>query len=464
MHPPQYLYSWVFVDSLGSRILVVVESLTDAERLRAGQLVKKQLGGKGRRGRQKSIRDTDIPYVPEEGVMVEADDDRRDSSIILTRNKVKHVTNGNNDGQSFGQIPWRAITFAMCLPKLTLKWTSQTELIVALHLTNIKVSTLIAPSMILRECGGPKGLRKCLVTGSTAVAEIKTPHQKKLAGDAQKRDYLDFKTHVFTDSRMFINLSVGQIHCDHFVEGDIPVIMKSTNIALDSSAVDADDFGDAGFPPFLLIKTTKFVVDPSFAPIYDTIEVSAAGVVVAAAHIYWLSVQVAVTPLAVNVEVLVVEQLMAFVEKEMALLQASSPIQKGRLQGGGDREDDGVVASPHDVNDEGFAPPIQSRSYDRLMAKSLSSHQDHHAQSMKRKVNHSMEMRRSGHPSSQTLRRCAQRLFESRSSFLFVPSAPYVSHWLILPTPRLAIIRTVYYCGLVRYIDSTCLRNVMKCQ
>lgn len=346
------LYAFLTVDSRGSRILTVTESRRLVERLKAGQVVwnVRRLAGKesteqlkdGEGGRRRSSlrqsprkqKPTGVGSLPIEHedvrLVQKGEEGKSKTGYKLRVVKAKEKT-------KYAQIPWLGISFQFVLPKITLTWTTQSDVILALHLSSIKLSSFVTPTRLARLSGGATALEKILISGSsnhhrsgdgdrrksaaywwnrssgllserkpvlekarrgssslidwsTAKIEVRVPDQTMIPlrgatkeeqraaerewklrewarnRKIQQRRYLDLKTEIFTNSEVRMDLSVGAIHCDHFVEGDVPVILKSTNGA---GANEEDDF----VAPFFSLHITKSVVDPTFAPIYDDIEV-----------------------------------------------------------------------------------------------------------------------------------------------------------------------------------------------
>lgn len=324
-------YAFLTVDSRGSRILTVTESRRLVERLKAGQVI----WNPRRTGKEYS------EDVKSEGVLSPEDKRKPLNSIKQRRNgdDLRFITERGKSERQYKvcavrqqddmksvQLPWLGISFQFVIPKITLTWTTQSEVILALHLSGIRLSSFIAPTRLARLSGGAAALENILISGSSnhhhhkhsdgerrsgywwsrgveqkggpldrqtstpawnlpkvkiredknslqpsAIASREQQHaverELKLREWAKHRKYqdkryLDLETEMFTNSEVRIEFSIGAIHCDHFVEGDVPVILKSTN--------SGDEMSVA---PFFYVHVTKSVVDPTFAPIYDGIEV-----------------------------------------------------------------------------------------------------------------------------------------------------------------------------------------------
>lgn len=253
------------------------------------------------------------------------------------------------------QLPWLGVNIEFLLPKITVTWTSQSDVILALHLSTVKLEAFAAPTRFSRRWQGLWNLRNLLKKGSKNVSFdflVPAPTSKpKRAGanrdsgpslyspnpppflweqplplepgsrtalgspryravvarlppdtsqlnaqgirhpntndkkqtvikndinnaelDAEKRErnrrFSDFETQTFANSQIRMELTLGGIHCDHYVEGDIPVILKST-----TNPTTVGNKSDA--TPFFLLKMVKRVVDPTFAPIFDDVTVRA---------------------------------------------------------------------------------------------------------------------------------------------------------------------------------------------
>eukprot|EP00920_Eleutheroschizon_duboscqi_P041083 GHVT01098240.1.p1 GENE.GHVT01098240.1~~GHVT01098240.1.p1 ORF type:complete len:823 (+),score=173.24 GHVT01098240.1:201-2471(+) len=102
----------------------------------------------------------------------------------------------------------------------------------------------------------------------------------------------DYRLRLLTESDVTSVIQIEQIHMDHFVEGDIPVIFKNTS---PSNPALSD--------VFLHLGVKRALVDPRHAPVYDEIDVR-------------------VSPMSANIELLVIEQLIQIAEKEAQLLAA----------------------------------------------------------------------------------------------------------------------------------------------
>lgn len=101
----------------------------------------------------------------------------------------------------------------------------------------------------------------------------------------------DFRLLLFTNSTASILFQISLLHLDHFVRGDIPVILKNTP-PKDSRQKDV----------FLWFNVQRSLVDPRQAPMYDLIELK-------------------LSSLSANIELLVIEQLIQLAEKEMQMLE-----------------------------------------------------------------------------------------------------------------------------------------------
>lgn len=95
---------------------------------------------------------------------------------------------------------------------------------------------------------------------------------------------------VMTRSAVSLSARIAMLHVDHFVKGDIPVILKNT----------ASKYGKET-EEFLEVAVVRSLVDPRQAPTYELLEVR-------------------ISPFSANIELLVIEQLIRIYEKEVEML------------------------------------------------------------------------------------------------------------------------------------------------
>ena len=100
----------------------------------------------------------------------------------------------------------------------------------------------------------------------------------------------DYGLLVMTRSVVRISGCISMLHVDHFVRGDIPVILKNT----------ASKYGRES-EEFLEVEVVRALVDPRQAPTYELL-------------------QVRLSPFSANIELLVIEQLISIYEKEIEML------------------------------------------------------------------------------------------------------------------------------------------------
>lgn len=297
------LYILLTVDSLGSRILTVTESRRSVERLKAGQVIWKRLtAGEVRGEGSKRLRSGhhEVPKSPEKHLAQKYDIGKKKPA----------------EQRNWSQVPWLWLKFQFLLPKITLTWTTRyAEVILALHLNTIKMSSFVTPSKLAALTGGVSALKEGAFLASlgrvdvdsyrgapgaywwsnnaevqsSGVAEKSRLHKPRDASGLtrtkaerdlnsellvkewmqqrkfQRRRYFDLKTEIFTNSEVHMDFTIDKVHCDHFVEGDVPVIFKSSDTP---TSYYKDEF-----TPFCSVHVVKSLVDPSFAPIYDDIQV-----------------------------------------------------------------------------------------------------------------------------------------------------------------------------------------------
>lgn len=100
----------------------------------------------------------------------------------------------------------------------------------------------------------------------------------------------DYGLLVKTRSLVTLSARISMLHVDHFVKGDIPVILKNT----------ASKYGKET-EEFLEVAVVRALVDPRQAPTYELLEVR-------------------ISPFSANIELLVIEQLISIYEKEVEML------------------------------------------------------------------------------------------------------------------------------------------------
>lgn len=328
------LYAFITVDNRGSRILTVTESRQVIERLKAGQVIWnfKRMNGlheetKTGGNYQRSKVEVKHSPRPQRIFGIEQDNVRLIEKTEQGKSKTEYEMCGVKKNEKFAQIPWLGLSFRLVLPKITLAWITQSDVILALHLSSIRLSCFVAPTRLVQLIGGAEALERILISGSssqgdsqqipstmnwwgrnvgmsndktinyrkrlsslkwdTANIEIGIPDKTrvilqgatkeeqreadhewqlkewKFQRKIQQQRYFDLKTEIFTNSEARMNFTIESIHCDHFVEGDIPVILKSISTSSSGESVI----------PFFYVHIIKRIVDPSFAPIYDDIEV-----------------------------------------------------------------------------------------------------------------------------------------------------------------------------------------------
>ncbi|GBE59833.1 amine-terminal region of A TM vesicle-mediated sorter [Babesia ovata] len=153
------------------------------------------------------------------------------------------------------KLQWSSISFNFLTPRITVTLSTKRKVILALHLTNTSVTLSIAPSKydaIEREVRGSMEL------------------------ESSRCSMVDFEANI------------QSIHIDHFVQGYIPVILKSS--AKRSSMQES----------FLNIRMSLSNFMTLGLPIYETI-------------------QVKLSPLSINIEMAVIEQLVDSIENMLRL-------------------------------------------------------------------------------------------------------------------------------------------------
>lgn len=336
------LYIFLTIDSLGSRILIVTSSESLVDKVKTGQLplrylmeqpvviamANKQITAGGPKAKivlqsMSSLASNALSQTLEnEDDEVEA---MLEHSQYLNQTGLPKKPKGKVKS---AQIPWLVVTFSFVLPKVTLTWTVEGEVIIALDLGTVKLSAICAPKRLKdwgdglpefdnllndhpgkqfrkaisrhptptekKEPFNVEEFRQTLITfnpnivlsGNIGSNKTTTDHQTektprnvfreldmnewKLRRRRQHKCYLDLKTRISTNSWVLFDFTISQINCEHFVEGDIPVILKSTN---DTDGNLYTLSSKKNCMPFVALRLVKCVVDPSFAPLYENIEV-----------------------------------------------------------------------------------------------------------------------------------------------------------------------------------------------
>ncbi|ANQ08659.1 Uncharacterized protein PCOAH_00029370 [Plasmodium coatneyi] len=165
-------------------------------------------------------------------------------------------------------FPIVPVIYNFNIPRLTVTWIHRQDVIIAIHLSNLKYSGHIYPKEII----------------NYDINHMFTP-----INILKRKEVEEYVQYVFLNSYVDSIFLIEQIHIDHFVKGDIPVILKNTNIE------ENEDI-------FLYIHVKQYCVD-SFkqAPIYQ-------------------SIMIKISPINANIELLVIEQLIEIIEKEKQLL------------------------------------------------------------------------------------------------------------------------------------------------
>ncbi|SBS92491.1 conserved Plasmodium protein, unknown function [Plasmodium ovale curtisi] len=182
----------------------------------------------------------------------------------------KHILDYKRMNFLYFNFPNVPIVYKINIPRLTVTWIHRQDVMIAIHLTKLKYSGHISPKEIINN------------DMNQMFIPINILKKKEL------EEYIQF---VFLNSYIDSIFLIEQIHIDHFVKGDIPVILKNTNIEENEN----EDI-------FLYIHIKQYCVD-SFkqAPIYQSISIK-------------------ISPLNANIELLVIEQLIEIIEKEKQLL------------------------------------------------------------------------------------------------------------------------------------------------
>ncbi|KAL8269859.1 hypothetical protein Esti_006219 [Eimeria stiedai] len=371
---PATLYVFSLVAASGSRILIVAESRDVAAKLRAGgsafDMVREELVGSSMHaagavgaaaaaaaaaaglnesvgtsgeGRASGASDT-FAYAsvkPKEAGSSSGDAHARETS--LAREVTQRKTGIRKSCQK-RPPPWLALSFEFRLPRLTVTWIHQSEVVLALHLTGLSLSGAVSPRQldafleavplehVLQISGGgaagASSQRAALVdsaagggspaaatqtasvdeaenisrsnspvqdsTASPAVEELDEDDALALHGGLQQQQQQqpleDYAMLVMTRSAVSLSTRISMLHVDHFVKGDIPVILKNT----------ASKYGKES-EEFLEVAVVRSLVDPRQAPTYDLLEVR-------------------ISPFSANIELLVIEQLIRIYEKEIEML------------------------------------------------------------------------------------------------------------------------------------------------
>lgn len=192
--------------------------------------------------------------------------------ILLSQknNNKKYILNRNMKNFIYFNFPNVPIIYKFNIPRITFTWIHRQDVIIAIHLTQLKYNGHIYPKEIV----------------NNDITEMFTP-----INILKKKELNEYVQFVFLNSYINSIFLIEQIHIDHFVKGDIPVILKSTNIEEDEKE-----------NIFLYIHIKQYCVDSlKQAPIYQSITIK-------------------ISPLNANIELLVIEQLIEIIEKEKQLL------------------------------------------------------------------------------------------------------------------------------------------------
>ncbi|KAL8443547.1 hypothetical protein Emed_006761 [Eimeria media] len=366
---PATLYVFALVAASGSRILIVAESRDVAAKLRAGgsafDMVREELVGSsmhaegavgaaaaaaaaaglndsvGTSGERRASTAGDTfgypSLKPKEAGSSSGDVHARET--LLARELTQRKTNTRKNCQQ-RPPPWLALSFEFRLPRLTVTWIHQSEVVLALHLTGLSLSGAVSPRQldafleavplerVLQMSGGGAAGAAALMdsaagggspaaaTQTASVEEVEnitrsnSPAQESSASpvvvDLDEDDALaphgglqqqqqqqpleDYALLVMTRSAVSLSARISMLHVDHFVKGDIPVILKNT----------ASKYGKES-EEFLEVAVVRSLVDPRQAPTYDLLEVR-------------------ISPFSANIELLVIEQLIRIYEKEIEML------------------------------------------------------------------------------------------------------------------------------------------------
>ncbi|KAL8449095.1 hypothetical protein Emag_003766 [Eimeria magna] len=371
---PATLYVFALVAASGSRILIVAESRDVAAKLRAGgsafDMVREELVGSsvhaegavgaaaavaaaaaglsdsvGTSGeRRASAAGDTFAYAsikPKEAGGSSGDVHARET--LLARELTQRKTSASKNCQQ-RPPPWLALSFEFRLPRLTVTWIHQSEVVLALHLTGLSLSGAVSPRQldafleavplerVLQISGGGAagaasrqaalmdssagGGSPAAATQTASVEEVEDPTRSNspaqdstaspVVGELEEDDALashgglqqqqqqqpleDYAMLVMTRSAVSLSARISMLHVDHFVKGDIPVILKNT----------ASKYGKES-EEFLEVAVVRSLVDPRQAPTYDLLEIR-------------------ISPFSANIELLVIEQLIRIYEKELEML------------------------------------------------------------------------------------------------------------------------------------------------
>ncbi|KAL8435323.1 hypothetical protein ACSSS7_002576 [Eimeria intestinalis] len=372
---PATLYVFALVAASGSRILIVAESRDVAAKLRAGgsafDMVREELVGSSMRAegavgaaaaaaaaaglndsvgtagerRGSAATDTFAYASPKSKEAGSSAGDAHARETSLARELTKRKTSSRKKCQP-RPPPWLALSFEFRLPRLTVTWIHQSEVVLALHLTGLSLSGAVSPRQldafleavplerVLEMSGGGAAggdsqrvalMDSAAAGGSPAAAtqiasveeaEVVTrsnspapgstaspvvgeldeedalaPHGGRQQQQQQQQQPLeDYAVLVMTRSAVSLSARISMLHVDHFVKGDIPVILKNT----------ASKYGKES-EEFLEVAVVRSLVDPRQAPTYDLLAVR-------------------ISPFSANIELLVIEQLIRIYEKEIEML------------------------------------------------------------------------------------------------------------------------------------------------
>lgn len=298
------LYAFLIVNKDGSRILSVCESRRVAEKLRSGAKPSQVMDKKREKRKTK----------------------------IKKNLKTMSAASAKSGSPTAGIVPWIVLTFSFSLPRLTVTWIHQSDVVLALHVTNVSINGVIVPKRLpslehiraqrtlqaaeeaMRRLGhgAGRGIGPKWASYLSPLLEAGGASGMERTGDAAGLDLLsefdyDYRKELYTNSVLQLLLLVEQIHVDHFVKGDIPVVLKN-NPPKDSRQDDV----------FLWVSIVRSLVDYSQAPVYEDIDVR-------------------ISPISANIELLVIEQLIQVAEKEHLMLKAYTLGEGGAVGAAGDR-------------------------------------------------------------------------------------------------------------------------------
>eukprot|EP01069_Polyplicarium_translucidae_P005640 Polyplicarium_translucidae@DN2823_c0_g1_i2.p1 len=209
------------------------------------------------------------------------------------------------------QIPWVAVSVQCYFPRLTIAWIHQSEVALVFYISDVG----------LRCTAMPKNLPQADVAKRYFASMREVPHRHHTGspelGDfdsnpiALQRRWETLRKQLFTEGYVRLSFVIGEVHCDHYLEGDVPVILKSA-AAPASTGAEFDKTSKGRL--FFYLSFALNVVDKSLAAIFEEIDV-------------------VISPLSVNIEIRVIEQILNAAEKEKSLLRhagASTRRPRGR--------------------------------------------------------------------------------------------------------------------------------------